>query len=68
MIVPVDLAEVVADPATFPAGTRASRCRACGETRLHYPGDRTDEWKHHFDYCGEGDESRADPDAAANDQ
>lgn len=50
-IVPASLAEAGTDPAAVPAGTTASKCAACGEIRLSYPADRTDEWKHHFDYC-----------------
>ena len=52
-IVSVTLAAASIDPASVPEGTTASRCTACGETRLRYPGDPTDEWKHHFDYCGQ---------------
>lgn len=55
--VPVPLADALApggfpaDAALVPDGTTASRCTACGEVRLSYPGDRTDEWKHHPDHC-----------------
>ena len=58
------LAEGVIQPCAAPAeagavpeGTKASRCRACGETRLHYPGDTSDPWKKHFDYCDGMDEA-----------
>lgn len=54
-IVSIPLAAAGVDPASVPDGTTASRCTACGENRLHYPGDLTDEWKHHFDYCGDKD-------------
>ena len=50
-IVPVPLADAVPGGSGVPEGTTASRCAACGETRLSYPGDRADEWKHHFDSC-----------------
>jgi hypothetical protein len=40
-----------AEARTVPEGTTASRCSACGETRLHYPGDLLDPWKKHFDHC-----------------
>jgi hypothetical protein len=50
-ITPVPLDEAVPDGFVAPEGTTASRCAACGETRLNYPADLTDEWKHHFDYC-----------------
>ncbi|MGH3426622.1 MAG: hypothetical protein ACRDQZ_03455 [Mycobacteriales bacterium] len=50
-IVGITLAEAGVDPASFPEGTSASRCTGCGESRLSYPGDLTDEWKKHFDYC-----------------
>jgi hypothetical protein len=43
--------DVPAGAGTVPEGTTASRCRSCGETRLHHPGDTTDPWKKHFDYC-----------------
>lgn len=53
-----DLAEGVIEPVAIPdncgpvpEGTTASRHRACGEIRLHYPGDLRDPWKKHFDYC-----------------
>jgi hypothetical protein len=52
-IVSVTLAAAGTGPASVPEGTTASRCTACGETRLRYRGDPTDEWKHHFDYCGQ---------------
>jgi hypothetical protein len=52
------LAEGVIQPCAVPAevgavpeGTKASRCRSCGEIRLHYPGDTSDPWKKHFDHC-----------------
>jgi hypothetical protein len=57
-IVPVALADALPPGPAAPAvpdGTTASRCTGCGETRLSYPGDRTDEWKHHFDHCPRGD-------------
>jgi hypothetical protein len=54
-IVSITLADAGVDPAGVPEGTTASRCTACGEVRLSYPGDLTDEWKHHFDYCGDED-------------
>jgi hypothetical protein len=60
-IAPVALAEVVPDGFTVPEGTTAARCAACGETRLSYPGDLTDEWKHHFDYCTYPEVSPAEP-------
>jgi hypothetical protein len=44
-------AAVPADYGPVPAGTTASCCQACGEIRLHYPGDLRDPWKHHFDTC-----------------
>jgi len=50
-ITPVPLAAAVPDQFTVPDGTTASRCAACRETRLSYPGDQTDPWKHHFDHC-----------------
>lgn len=52
-IVPVAPADAVpaGHPATVPEGTTASRCTRCGETRLSYPGDQTDQWKHHADHC-----------------
>lgn len=37
--------------AGFPEGTTASRCTGCGEVRISVPGDHSDEWKNHFDYC-----------------
>ncbi len=53
-----DLAEGAIQPVAIPdncrpvpEGTTASRCRACLEIRLHYPGDLWDPWKKHFDYC-----------------
>jgi len=53
-----DLAEGVIEPVAVPddrgplaEGTTASRCRACGEIRLHHPGDLRDPWKKHFDHC-----------------
>jgi hypothetical protein len=53
-----ELAEGVIEPTAMPAGygpvpegTTASRCRACGEIRLHYPGDLRDPWKKHLDHC-----------------
>jgi hypothetical protein len=52
----ITLAAAGIDPASVPQGTTASRCTACGETRLHYPGDLADEWKHHFDHCGQDDQ------------
>ena len=42
---------VPAEVGAVPEGTKASRCRSCGETRLHYPGDTSDPWKKHFDHC-----------------
>ncbi len=53
MIVTIDLAEAVADIASVPEGTTASRCEGCGEIRLQYPGSLLDPWKKHFDYCAE---------------
>ena len=53
-----ELAEGVIQPVAMPdgqgplpEGTTASRCQACGEIRLHYPGDLRDPWKNHFDSC-----------------
>jgi hypothetical protein len=41
-----------ADYATaYPEGTTTSQCLACGEIRVSVPGDHTDEWKKHSDYC-----------------
>lgn len=57
--VPLAAAHPAGQPGDLPPGTRASRCTVCGETRLSYPGDLTDEWKHHFDTCtATGGESR----------
>jgi hypothetical protein len=42
---PADYAEA------YPPGTTASQCQTCGEIRVSIPGDLTDEWKKHFDYC-----------------
>jgi hypothetical protein len=50
-ITPVPLAGAVPDEVAVPSGTTASRCTACRQTRLSYPGDQTDPWKHHFDHC-----------------
>jgi hypothetical protein len=55
-IIPVPLAEAVEDPGAVPAGTTASRCLACDEVRLHYPGSPLDPWKKDFDYCGDDPE------------
>jgi hypothetical protein len=56
---PEGVIEPVAMPGNYgpvPAGTTASRCQACGEIRLHYPGDLRDPWKKHFDHCaGDGE-------------
>ena len=52
-IVGIALADAGIDPASMPGGTTASRCTACDEVRLSYSGDLTDEWKNHFDYCGD---------------
>lgn len=38
-------------PDHYPPGTTAKRCTGCGETRYRVPGDLTDEWKKHDDYC-----------------
>lgn len=38
-------------PEWFPKGTTASRCTGCGEIALNVPGNLTDPWKKHFDYC-----------------
>lgn len=38
-------------PDDFPQGTTVTRCTGCGATRFQIPGDRRDEWRHHFDYC-----------------
>lgn len=59
-IISVPLAEAVDNPGSVPAGTTASRCLACGEIRLHYPGDPLDPWKKHLDYCGDNSEDTGD--------
>lgn len=51
VIVAIDLAEAIADTASVPEGTTASRCEGCGEIRLQYPMSLLDPWKKHFDYC-----------------
>jgi hypothetical protein len=50
LFTPVPLSQVWDGPG-LPDGTTASKCRACGETRIHRPGDLTDPWKKHTDYC-----------------
>lgn len=47
----IELAPDYEIPAEYPEGTIAMRCTHCGEIRLSIPGDFTDEWKKHFDYC-----------------
>ena len=51
---PITLDAAGVRPGQVPDGTTASRCRGCGETRLHYPADPRDPWKKHLDYCGGG--------------
>lgn len=46
----IDRAEL-GDTQELPEGSTASRCNACGETRVHRSDNRRDEWKHHFDHC-----------------
>jgi hypothetical protein len=60
-VISVPLSEAVEDPSAVPAGTTASRCLACGEIRLHYPGSPLDPWKKHFDYCGDEPEEETGP-------
>lgn len=51
---------VPAEAGAVPEGTTASCCQACGETRLHFPGDTTDPWKKHFDHCDGAAEAEED--------